>query len=264
MHRICTAANIFVLVFVAATVRGEDATFRAIAFYRTTVERAHVQFAEDAVAFYGKLAAEKHFTFESTTDWSEMNAENLAKYQVVLWLNDSPHVKEQHAAFENYMEHGGAWLGFHVSGYNDKNTKWTWFVQFLGGAVFHSNNWPIGPGTVKLTVDTNDHPVTRRLPKAYDAPANEFYQWEPSPRLNKEVQVLVTLDPSNYPLGKKVVLSSGDIPVVWTNTKYRMVYMVMGHGDETGIFSSPVQNMMFEDALLWLGEPKSATRGKAR
>jgi uncharacterized protein len=191
-----------------------------------------------------------------------MNAENLAKYQVVLWLNDSPHVKEQQAAFENYMEHGGAWLGFHVSGYNDKNAKWTWFVQFLGDAVFHSNNWPVGPDTVKLTVDTNDHPVTRRLPKAYDAPANEFYQWEPSPRLNKHVQVLVTLDPSNYPLGKKVVLSSGDIPVVWTNTKYRMVYMVMGHGDETGIFSSPVQNMMFEDALLWLGEPIQSPPGK--
>ena len=69
-----------------------------------------------------------------------MNEENLAKYQVVLWLNDSPHVKEQQAEFQNYMEHGGAWLGFHVSGYNDKNTKWTWFVQFLGGAVFHSNN----------------------------------------------------------------------------------------------------------------------------
>jgi hypothetical protein len=53
MQRILTAANIFVLVFVAAIVRGEDAAFRAIAFYRTTVERAHVQFAEDAVAFYG-------------------------------------------------------------------------------------------------------------------------------------------------------------------------------------------------------------------
>jgi uncharacterized protein len=260
MNRLLTVAVSFMLAGIAGIAHGEETNFRAIAFYRTTVERAHVQFAEDAISFYGKLAAEKHFAFESTTDWSAMNEENLAKYQVVLCLNDSPHAKEQQAAFQNYMEHGGAWLGFHVSGYNDKNTKWTWFVQFLGGAVFHSNNWPLEPGKIKLIVDTNDHPVTRRLPKTYDAPPNEFYQWEPSPRLNKDVQVLVTLDPSNYPLGKKVVLSSGDIPVVWTNTKYHMVYMVMGHGDESGIFSSPIQNMLFEDALLWLGEKNGSPK----
>ena len=128
----------------------------------------------------------------------------------------------------------------------------------MGGAVFNSNNWPLEPGTVKLTVDTNDHPVRRRLPKSFDAPPNEFYQWKPSPRLSENVQVLLTLDPSNYPLGKKVALSEGDIPVVWTNTKYRMVYMVMGHGDEKGVFASPTQNMLFEDALLWLGETSAA------
>ncbi|HEY2760145.1 MAG TPA: ThuA domain-containing protein, partial [Pirellulales bacterium] len=191
-----------------------------------------------------------------TTDWSKLNAENLANYQVVLWLNDSAHTADQRAAFEDYMEHGGGWLGFHVSGYNDKDTHWPWFVQFLGGAVFYTNNWPVGPDTVKLIVDTNDHPVTKRLPKSYDAPPNEFYQWKPSPRLNKDVQVLVTLDPSNYPMGKKDVLTEGDIPVVWTNTRYRMLYIEMGHGDKSGILSNPTQNMMYEDAILWLGDKK--------
>jgi uncharacterized protein len=238
------------------TASAEEPTFRAIAFYNTKGEKPHVQFATDALAFYRKLAADKNFVFDSTTDWNNINADYLANYQVVLWLNDSAHSKEQRAAFEQYMEHGGAWLGFHVSGYNDKGTKWPWFVQFLGGAVFHSNNWPVGPDKVKLAVDTNDHPVTRRLPKFYDAPPNEFYQWEPSPRLNSDVQILVTLDPSNFPLGKKDVLTGGDVPVVWTNTKYKMVYMVLGHGDQSGVFSSTTQNMMFEDALLWLGEKK--------
>jgi type 1 glutamine amidotransferase len=65
------------------------------------------------------------------------------------------------------------------------------------------------------------------------------------------VKVLVTLDPSNYPLGFKDTLVGGDIPVVWTNTKYRMIYMNMGHGDK--IFTNPQQNRLFEDALLWLG-----------
>jgi type 1 glutamine amidotransferase len=55
----------------------------------------------------------------------------------------------------------------------------------------------------------------------------------------------------NYPLGKKDILRSGDVPVVWTNTRYRMLYLNMGHGDQ--ILSSPVQNNVFEDGLLWLG-----------
>ncbi|MDF2430406.1 MAG: uncharacterized protein JWP44_37, partial [Mucilaginibacter sp.] len=58
--------------------------------------------------------------------------------------------------------------------------------------------------------------------------------------------------PSNYPLGKKDILRDGDIPVVWTNTKYKMIYMNMGHGDQ--IFDSATQNKMFEDAVLWLGK----------
>jgi type 1 glutamine amidotransferase len=64
------------------------------------------------------------------------------------------------------------------------------------------------------------------------------------------VKVLVTFDPENYPIGFKDVLTGGDMPVVWTNTKYRMVYMNMGHGDR--VFASGVQNRMFEDAVLWL------------
>ena len=52
-------------------------------------------------------------------------------------------------------------------------------------------------------VDTTDHPATKRLPKEYLSPSNEFYRWIPSPRLNKDIQVLVTLDPAQYPFGKK-------------------------------------------------------------
>jgi hypothetical protein len=39
---------------------------------------------------------------------------------------------------------------------------------------------------------------------------------------------------------------------VWTNTKYRMVYINMGHGDK--VLTSDTQNKIFENALLWLGQ----------
>jgi len=100
-------------------------------------------------------------------------------------------------------------------------------------------------------VEGRGHAATVRLPGRYVAPINEWYGWKPDPRANPAVRVLVSLDTTNYPLGKKDILRSGDVPVVWTNTRYKMLYMNMGHGDQ--ILSSPIQNNLFEDALLWLG-----------
>ena len=222
--------------------------FRALAFYSPNAEPDHVLFANDAVKFFSGLAAKRGFSFETSTDWADLNAENLKKYQVVIWMTDTPNDPAQRQAFQQYMDSGGAWLGFHCAGYNDKDTNWQWYADFLG-AVFYTNSWP--PLPARLIVDDRTHPATASLPEAYMAPANEWYIWKPNPRLNKDIRVLMTLDPANYPLGLKDILLSGDLPVVWSNTKYRMIYMNMGHGDK--IFKSPTQNKLFEDALMALG-----------
>jgi len=221
---------------------------RVLAFYSAHTEFDHVQFANQAIEYFNKAAKKGGFDVDTTTNWDDLNTAKLAGYRLVLWLNDFPHTQSQRDAFQKYMTGGGAWLGFHVAAYNDKDTHWPWFVDFLGGAVFYSNNWP--PLPAKLRVDGGNHPVTAHLPAAFTSPANEWYLWKPSPRQNQNVKVLVTLDPSNYPLGFKDTLTEGDLPVVWTNTKYRMLYVNMGHGDK--IFTDNTQNSMFEDAVLWL------------
>jgi type 1 glutamine amidotransferase len=233
----------------------KQSAFKVLVFYSTDVEPDHVHTANDALAFYRELAAKSNFTLDATTDWGKLNESDLRPYRLILWLNNFPQTPQQRAAFEKYIEHGGGWIGFHVAGYNDKSTNWPWFVDFLGGAVFDSNNWP--PLPAKLKIDDLTHPVTKGLPESYSAPANEWYLWKPSPRLSKNVRVLVTLDPSNYPIGIKDVISGGDLPVVWTNTKYRMLYMNMGHGKNgERIYSDPVQNVLFANAILWLGISK--------
>ncbi len=102
----------------------------------------------------------------------------------------------------------------------------------------------------KLVVDDRSHPVTRGLPESFISPANEWYQWKPSPRDNPDVRVLVSLSPENYPLGLKDIVPGGDLPVVWTNTRYRMIYMNMGHGNR--IFSDPTQNRLIIAGLRWV------------
>ena len=226
----------------------QQARFSVLAFYSQKTEPDHVQFAEQAVKFLSDRAAHELFTFEATTNWQDLNDERLKTCQLVVWLNESPTKSEQRSAFERYIERGGAWLGFHAAAYNDKNTNWPWFVDFLGGTVFRTNSWP--PLPARLVIDDRSHPVTAGI-SDFDSPANEWYVWQPNPRFNKDVRVLATLGPSNFPIGFKDVLTSGDLPVVWTNTKYKMLYINMGHGDK--IFTSAEQNQLIDNAIRWLG-----------
>ena len=239
---------------------GQQSRFKVLAFYSETTEPDHVQFAHDAVKFLSERAANGHFTFESSSKWEDLNDERLKGYQLVIWLNESPSNAEQRRAFERYIEHGGAWLGFHAAAYNDKDTNWPWFVSFLGGAVFSINSWP--PLPAAISVDDPAHPVMTGIPHEFESPSNEWYVWKPNPRDSKSVHVLATLPSSNYPMGFKDILTSGDLPVVWTNTKYKMLYMNMGHGDK--IFTSPTQNRMIDNAVNWLGTGAAQGRSKGR
>jgi type 1 glutamine amidotransferase len=251
-----------ILLFLAAlcvlTTNGLHAQkprFRVLAFYSNHEEPDHVEFAHQALTQFSALAKKDHFDWQATTDWQKMNLATLKQYQFVIWLDSMPSVPAERSAFQEYMGQGGGWLGFHISGYNDDSTHWPWFVHFLG-TVFYSNSWPPLPAV--LHVDDRAHPVTQGLPASYLSPANEWYIWQPDPRSNHDIKVLLTLDPSNYPLGMKDTLVSGDLPVVWTNTKYRMLYMNMGHGDKN--FTSPTQNRLFEKAILWLGSGQKQSR----
>jgi type 1 glutamine amidotransferase len=220
---------------------------KIVAFYAVDVEPDHARFAQNALQFFAAHARQDGYDFVSTTNWNDSNDAYLANCRVVLWLNDEPHTPAQEQAFERYMTRGGGWLGFHVAGYTEKKTGWPWYQSFLG-AIFDGNSWP--PIPAELQVEDRHHPVTRSLPPHFEAPVNEWYSWDPNPATNKDVKVLLSLAPSNFPLGIKDVLTGGHIPVVWTNTKYRMLYINMGHGDK--IFTSPIQNRLIENGLLWL------------
>jgi uncharacterized protein len=239
---------LFLIAAVPVICRAQPPRFRVLVFCSEHTEPDHVEFGEDAVRFLRNLGKKDHFALQITANFENMNVSTLEQYQLVVWLNDLPSSPQARDAFAQYMDLGGRWLGFHIAGYNDSSTNWPWFVTFLGGAVFDNNSWP--PLPARLRVEDRTSPVTRGLPPNFVSPANEWYIWKPDPRENKSVRVLLSLDPSDYPLGWKDTLVSGDLPVVWTNTRYRMLYINMGHGDR--IFTSAVQNRLFENAILWL------------
>jgi len=228
--------------------------FKALLFYTENAEKAHVDFAKETVEFFKRLNYGKGFILDITTDFSDYPYEKLKEYNIVIMPNGYPTVNAERQDFEKYMENGGGWIGFHASAYNDKNTKWPWLVDFLGGGVFYCNNWP--PQPAKMILDKANHPVTKNLPASFIAPESEWYQWNPSPRLNKDVEVLVSLSPDNYPIGIKDVINFGDFPIVWTNKKYRMIYLNMGHGDDE--YTDATQKLLFINAFRWVlsSDPK--------
>lgn len=241
--------SLFLLLHMAGiSLSAQFPRFKALAFYSEEVEPAHVEFAHDAIRFFEDLTIGDGFIFDITSNMDDLTSEKLDDYSVIIMLNDKPHTEAQRNAFKEYMEKGGGWFGFHFAAYNDRSTNWPWFLEFLGGGVFWRNNWP--PLPAKLVINNPMHEITRTLPQSFISPINEWYQWKPSPRLNPDIEVLVSLSIDNYPLGLKDIIPDGDCPVVWTNKNYRMIYMNMGHGNR--IFTDPTQNNLIIAGLRWV------------
>ncbi|MGZ3750612.1 MAG: ThuA domain-containing protein [Mucilaginibacter sp.] len=248
-------------------------TFHVIAFYHEYDDLAHISFVHDANKFFPEMAKKYNFTYDSTGDWSKLNAEFLSKYQVVIFLDSRTEDPAQRKAFEEYMKGGGGWLGFHFAGFaltpSKYNADWNWYHnEFLGSGQFVSNTWH--PTTAILRVEDHQHPVTKDIPETFKTAPSEWYRWEKELRTNPDIKILCSVDSSSFPLGngpkQSEIWHSGYYPIVWTNKNYKMVYFNMGHNsmDYDGhtnatlshTFDSPVENKLILNALIWVGTGK--------
>ena len=229
-----------------ASYAGKTPRFKALLYYSDYVEEAHRDFSHQAIEFFHRLTYGEGWIMDVSTSLLEHG--DLSQYDVIIMPDVAPSSPADQAAFQEYMENGGGWLGYHAAAYNDQSLKWMWFRDFLGGVRFLCNTWPPQPGLVNI--EGHDHDITKNLPDRYVAPATEYYQWQPDPRSNPDIRILASLAPENFPMGLKDVVFGGDFPVVWTNTKYRMVYINMGHGDEC--FTDATQNLLFVNSLRWV------------
>lgn len=247
--------------------------FKVIAFFTAKNEQAHISFVGEANKWFPEKATQYHFIYDTTSNWDNLNTAYLSTYQVVVFLDTRPDAPAQRTAFKKYMDDGGAWMGFHFAGFaltpSDFNQDWDWYHnQFLGAGSYVSNTWR--PVSAVLRVEDKTHPATRHLPQTFTSAPNEWYRWENNLRTNPDIDILLSIDSTSFPLGTGPKLSeiwhSGYYPVVWTNKKYKMMYLNMGHNDidyenKTNktlsyTFSSDIQNKLIIDGLLWLASGK--------
>lgn len=251
----------------------QKSNFNVIAFYTGKNDQAHVSFVHEANVWFPKMGEKYGFSYETTDNWENLNTTFLKKYQVVLFLDTRPEAPEQRLAFESYMRNGGAWLGFHFSAFaltsSSYAQNWDWYHnEFLGSGQYGSNTWR--PTSAVLKVENNKHPVTKNLATIFTAQPNEWYRWEKDLRKNPNINILLAIDSSSFPLGTGPkayeIWHNGYYPVVWSNKNYKMVYVNMGHNDMdyehkygktttslSSSFGSESQNKMLINSLLWLG-----------
>jgi hypothetical protein len=263
------------LLLVGPSTKAQNSSthFNVVAFYTGQNDLAHISFVHEANRWFPKMAAKYDFSYTATTNWNDLNAEFLSHYQVVVFLDTRPEEPDQRASFRKYMEGGGAWMGFHFAAFaltpSAYPQNWDWYHErFLGSGEYVSNTWR--PTSAILRVEDPNHPATRNLPRTFASAPNEWYRWSNDLRTNADIEILLSIDPTSFPLGTgpkpDEIWHQGYYPVVWTNKKYRMIYFNMGHNDMdyehkfdntnrtlSYTFSNPVQDRLVMDSLLLLG-----------
>jgi uncharacterized protein len=260
---------LFPLLHPLTQARASSPAFNVIGFYQEKTEQAHFSFVKEANQWFTNMASQGHFSYVATTNWADLSDQVLARYQVVIFLDNRPELPEQRLAFQRFMEKGGAWMGFHFAGFaltpSGVPQNWDWYHNdFLGAGSYVGNTWR--PTSAILRVEDPGHPATRHLPATFKSSPNEWYKWSRDLRTNSSIKILLSIDPASFPLGTgpkpHEIWHEGYYPVVWTNQRYRMVYFNMGHNDIdfehthkelSFTFENETQNRLILDSLLWLG-----------
>src|SRR2546425_6066288 len=206
------------------------------------------------------------------------------RYQVVVFLDTRPEDPAQRAAFQTYMEHGGGWMGFHFAGFalipSAYPANWDWYHNtFLGSGSYVSNTWR--PTSAMLRVEDRNHPATSHLPETFRSSPNEWYRWDRDLRRNPDIDILVSIDSTSFPLGTgpkpHEIWHGGYYPVVWTNKNYKMIYLNMGHNDIdyehkygatnrtlSHTLNNAIQDQLIIDGLVWLGDREKQAPGAVK
>ncbi len=244
--------------------------FKILLFDPPTGDGGHASYLKESKVWFPKIAAQYGFQADFSENWNDLNTAKLSQYKVVAFLDNRPDGQAQRDAFKTYMDNGGAWFGCHFAAFALNNSSvpqnWDWYHNtLLGSGEYVSNTWR--PTSAFLKVEDKTFAATSELPSLFKASPNEWYRWSKDLKANKDIKVLCSIDSSSYPLGTGPKLNeiwhSGYYPVVWANTKYKSLYLNMGHNDidyESGsnkelsqTFENDIQNKILTDFILDAG-----------
>ena len=228
----------------------------AVLLFSKTTGFRHSGSIEASKKVLADMAKKNNWFLYETEDGGVFNAEQLAKFQTVIFNNSTGEVinEQQKKALENYVENGGSLIGIHGSG--DNSHHWPWYVQHLTGAEFSHHSLKMPFDTTTILVDNQaDSSLVLNIAKDWKR-ADEWYVFLENPR-QKGFNILYTINgesidaTANIPLlaPNKNFGMGKDHPVAWhKNTgKGKTFYTSMGH-DETA-WKDPNFVQLIENAI---------------
>lgn len=176
------------------------------------------------IAAITKLGFENNFSVTATEDAAQFNDQNLARYQVIVFLNTTGDIlnEPQQAAFERFIRSGGGFVGVHSA--TDTEYEWPFYGRLI--AAYFKSHPEIQAAEVRVLA--RDHPSTAALPEVWNR-TDEWYNFRAP--LPAHVRVLAEVNEGSYKGGEM----SGNHPVAWCQDFEggRVWYTAMGHTDES-------------------------------
>ncbi|MDR8390077.1 PmoA family protein [Aliifodinibius sp. S!AR15-10] len=202
----------------------------------------------NSIEMIRELGEKYDFTVDASENPADFTAENLQKYDALIFSNTNNDVfdnEAQHQAFQNYIQNGGNFVGIHsVSG---SERDWPWFWSLLGG-TFHRHA-PFQEFTVKVT--DHSHPSTSFLKDEWVREDECYYLKQLNPNVNVLLHADMTTvedeEKSQYP---------GDVfgdrfPLAWYHESEggRSWYTSLGHSVED--YDDPVFTQHVLGGIEW-------------
>ena len=121
---------------------------------------------DEGIAAIQSLGAANGFTVTATEDGAAFTDQNLAQFDVVVFLSTTGEVLSdaQQTAFENYIRSGGGYAGIHAA--SDTEYTWPWYGELVGG---YFRNHPAGTPTASVDIEDADEPSTSGVPERWSA-----------------------------------------------------------------------------------------------
>lgn len=228
----------------------------ALLLFTKTNAFRHIDAIEAGSQLFETVADERGWSIFHTENGAVFNERDLSRFDAVVFHCTSGDVfdESQEAAFQDWLEGGGGWLGTHAAG-DGSHAGWRWYVDNLIGSDYVAHILNPQFQSARVIVEDRDHPATANLPETWSH-LEEWYSWEESNRA-KGFSVLARIDESSYTpemefMGQKKDLRMGDHPVLWKRCvgRGRSLYSALGHRAEA--YTSPEVRSLLEGGLAWV------------
>jgi len=183
----------------------------------------HHSCIEDGNVVIQKLCESNGIKADTTTDPRIFSSDYLSNYAAVVFFNTTGDVlnSEQEAAFQEFIQSGGGYVGIHAA--SDTEYEWTWYGGLVG-AYFISHP---KIQEAKFIVEDDKFMATNFLPKEWIR-TDELYNLR---IVNPDVNVVLSVDESSYEGGT----NGANHPMAWHH-EYdggRAFYTALGHTHES-------------------------------